>query len=247
MKNSKAFIFNAAIALALVGSVVPAHAQDTSQSDQASVADAARKARAERKEQPKNAKVFTEDDIPSLKGTINVVGAEPEASAPAAGAAKKPKAGPAATGTGEAYFRQKFAEARRALADDSKELDVLQREFNLKQTQFYTDPNVAMREQYGRSDLNKTQADIDTKKADVAKDQQAIAALEDDLRKAGGDPIWESAPEGNAPAANSPDANSSEANAPRENNQQDKPPQADAPQAAAQTDSATAPADNDSK
>jgi len=76
------------------------------------------------------------------------------------------------------------------MADDSKELDVLQREYNLKQQQFYQDPNVALREQYGRADLNKTQDQINTKKTDVEKDQQAIAALEDQLRQAGGDAGW---------------------------------------------------------
>jgi hypothetical protein len=61
-----------------------------------------------------------------------------------------------------------------------------------------------MREQNSREDLNKTQAEIDAKKADVAKDQQAISDLEDDLRKSGGEPGWENPPQENAPQANSP-------------------------------------------
>ena len=136
------------------------------QSDQTSLGDAARRARAEKKDAPKNAKVFTNDDVGSLKGTINVVGPDPTPAADTSNpaAAKVASAAPGGAGKGEAYFRDKFAAARRALADDSRELDVLQREFGLKQTQYYSDPNVAMREQYGREDLNKTQAGIDTKK-----------------------------------------------------------------------------------
>jgi len=94
----------------------------------------------------------------------------------------------------EAAWRGRFAEARKTLAEDSKELDVLQREFNLKQQQFYSDPNVALREQNSRKDLDDTQAQIDAKKADVAKDQQAISDLQDALRKSGGDPGWGTEP-----------------------------------------------------
>ena len=80
--------------------------------------------------------------------------------------------------------------ARRTLADDSKELDVLQREFNLKQVQFYSNPNVALREQYSRKDLDDTQAQINTKKQDVDKDNQAIQRPARELRTSGGEPGW---------------------------------------------------------
>ena len=49
--------------------------QDSSQ--QNSLADAARKAREQKKDQPKPAKVFTNEDLAGLKGTISVVGNEP--------------------------------------------------------------------------------------------------------------------------------------------------------------------------
>jgi hypothetical protein len=162
-----------------------------------SLGEAARRAR-EQKQGQQPGKVITNEDIAGLKGTVSVVGTEPPApeateaaeaapaegtAAPAAEAAKEPV-------KDETYWRGQFADARKKLADDSKELDILQREYNLKEQQFYSNPNVALREQYGRDDLNKTRDDINTKKADVEKDQQAIAALEDDLRKAGGDPGW---------------------------------------------------------
>jgi vancomycin resistance protein YoaR len=165
---------------------VPAHAQATAQ--QPSVAAAARKAREEAKNR-QAPKVITNDDLANIKGDVSVVGAPLPAPAPeAAPGEAAPAAKPAEKG--EAYWRDQFAQARKKLADDTKELDILQREYNLKEMQFYTNPNVALREQNSRADLNKTLDDINAKKADVDKDQQAISTLEDQLRQAGGDPGW---------------------------------------------------------
>jgi hypothetical protein len=173
-----------------------AHGQAASASQQeTSLGDAARKAREQNKgRQP--AKVFTNEDIGDIKGTVSVVGTQPPSPAPAAPGTAPAAGTPAAAAPkptpvkDEAYWRAQFADARKRMADDAKELDVLQREYNLKEQQFYSNPNVAMREQYSRSDLNKTRDDINAKKADVEKDQQAIANLEDQLRQAGGEPGW---------------------------------------------------------
>jgi chromosome segregation ATPase len=102
----------------------------------------------------------------------------------------KSKAVPVDEKKGEEYWRKAFSDARKKLADDSRELDVLQREYNLKQQQYYTDPNAAMREQFSRQDLNDTKTKIDDKTAAVAQDKQAISDLEDALRHAGGEPAW---------------------------------------------------------
>lgn len=171
--------------------------------DDVSVADAARKARAERKAGPQTAKVYTNDDVANLKGTISVVGPPPAgpdikeagadanktaASAPAEGADATPAAAPLPKD--EAGWRKAFADARKKLADDAKELDILQREFNLKQEQFYTDPQASLKEEYSREDLNNTQKQIDQKKIDVDADKQAISDLTDELRQSGGDAGW---------------------------------------------------------
>ena len=169
-----------------------------------SVAEAARKAREQSKTRPQPAKVFTNEDVANLTGVVNVVGPPPAepAAAPAAGAAPADAAAPAPAATpggaaappaevrDEAYWRAQFAAARKKLADDTKELDILQREYNLKQQQFYMDPNVALREQNNRADLNRTLEQINTKKLDVERDQQAITALENQLRQAGANPGW---------------------------------------------------------
>jgi chromosome segregation ATPase len=203
-----------AAVLLVAGGITLAHAQDstepTSSSQSDSLGDAARKARAQKKDPSKPAKVFTNEDVGSLKGTISVIGNEPARGTGTDKAAeknddKKPANGADAKSTDvakkeqakdEPYWRAKFAAARKTLADDTKELDILQREFNLKQEQYSQDPNWAMHEQNSRADINKTQSEIDTKKQDIDKDKQAISDLEDELRKAGGDAGWANEPSG---------------------------------------------------
>jgi chromosome segregation ATPase len=133
-----------------------------------------------------------------LKYTPSVIGNQ---SAPASGADrtteraqdKKPTNGDDRK-KDEVSWRARFAAARKTLADDTRELDILQREFTLKQQQFYQDPNAALKQQYSRDDLNKSQSEIETKKQAVEKDKQALSDLEDELRKAGGNPGWASEP-----------------------------------------------------
>jgi chromosome segregation ATPase len=203
-----------AAVLLVVGSITLVRAQDsaepTSSSRSDSLGDAARKARAQKKDPSKPAKVFTNEDVGSLKGTISVIGNEPARGTGTDKAAeknddKKPANGADAKPTDvakkeqakdEPYWRAKFAAARKTLAEDTKELDILQREFNLKQEQYSQDPNWAMHEQNSRADINKTQSEIETKKRDVEKDKQAISDLEDELRKAGGDAGWANEPSG---------------------------------------------------
>lgn len=200
---SRRFVFLAALLL-FPGVISISHAQDNSATAPASLGDAARKARAQKKDSAKPAKVFTNDDVGGLKGTISVVGggsSGPQASAD--NADKKPGDDGKKDAGNEAAWRGKFAAARKTLAGDSKELDILQREFNLKQQQYYTDPTAAMKEQNSREDLNKTQGQIEAKKQAVEKDKQALSDLEDQLRKAGGSPRWADEDSGAGPSESS--------------------------------------------
>jgi len=207
--QSKRMLLTAVVSALLLPAtmlVLPGHAQE-------SVADAARKAQAEKKPSAKPAAVLTNDNLDSLKGTISVVGEAPapppdqapdektdkgdKGKTPAAGAkgkapGKDDKAADdkKSAEKGEDYWRPMFADARKKLADDAHELDILQRDYNLKQQQYYSDPNQAMRQQYTRQDLTDTKSQIDDKTAAVAADKQAISDLEDQLRQAGGEPGW---------------------------------------------------------
>ena len=197
--NTKQFILLALGGVILASPAYLAARQDQSQG-QESVVDAARKARAEKKDAPKSKMVIDNDNLGTLTGTVNVVG---EAPAPPADETKKsaektPKSGESVKD--EAYWRQRFADANKKLADDQHELDIMQREYNLKQEQYYADPMAALKQEYSRQDLNDSKTKIDDMTAKVAQDKSDISSLEDELRQAGGDPGWASAPSQPAPA-----------------------------------------------
>ena len=190
--NKKRFI-----TLVLGSSMVASPALLLAQQDQESVVEAAKKAQAEKKTAPKAKMVIDDDNLNTIKGTINVVGQEPPPPEDQTKAGGEKTAKPPAEKApvkDEGYWRQKFADANKKLADDQRELDVLQRERNLKQEQFYTDPNAQLKQEYSRQDLNDAKAKIDDMTAKVAQDKQDIADLEDQLRQSGGNPGWETAP-----------------------------------------------------
>jgi hypothetical protein len=159
---------------------------------QESVADAARRTQAEKKLNKKSAVVVTNDTLDTIKGTISVVGPDPAPSVDTAKAAADRVKAPAEAKPlkDETYWRKQFADAHKKLDGDAHELDILQREYNLKQQQYYSDPNVAMREQFTRGDLTDTKAKIDDKTSAVEQDKKGISDLEDELQKAGGDAAW---------------------------------------------------------
>jgi chromosome segregation ATPase len=138
------------------------------------------------------------DNLGTLTGTVSVVGESPappddqakkadDKTAKPAGAAEKTPA------KDESYWRDKFAAANKKLADDQHELDIMQREFNLKQQQFYTDPMASLKQEYSRQDINDSKTKIDEKTATIEQDKADISSLEDQLRQAGGNPGWASA------------------------------------------------------
>jgi len=150
-----------------------------------SLAEAARKAREQKKEAPKSSKTFTNDNLPS-EGGISTVGdqtATPSSEATAPAAAGQ-------TASDEKTWRSRFASLRHRLEQDQANLDVMQRELAQLNLQFYNDPTKAMQQQLTRSDINNKTADIDKMKSQIEADQQAISDAEDALRKSGGDPGW---------------------------------------------------------
>ena len=164
------------------------------------VADAARKAREKKKDAPRPKKVYTDDD---LKGSVPAPEAAP-ASAPAnasgteaaktAQAAGDTTKGGDATKTedpnSEAAWRKRFQAQRDKIAKAEKELDILGRELEKAQLEYYPDPQKALKEQYDRGDINKKSGKIDAKQRELDQLRQGLADLEDQLRKSGGDPGW---------------------------------------------------------
>jgi predicted RNase H-like nuclease (RuvC/YqgF family) len=172
----------------------PAQQAPAQQSTGDPVADAARKARAEQKTAPKPKKVFTNDDIPSAAPTPPPATADAtkktDGQSQVDGKSGKKELDPEDDPKQQAYWQKRARTLRTKLSAAEQELDVLQRELSKDEVQYYPDPQKALMQQYNRSDINEKHAKVDAKKAEVETLKQQIADLEDNVRKAGGDPGW---------------------------------------------------------
>lgn len=191
--RTQSWLATAALTAGLAVTPIPGTAQShdkPSQEKQAqeSVAEAARKAREQKKTQAKPAKVYTNDDLAKKAAGFPAGDAQEKGKAPAEGRDETPqKSAPAKD---EAHWRGRFREARENLARAEKELDVLQRELQKADTQYYSDPTKAMNEQFSRKEINDKTAAVAAKRKEIADLRQALSDLEDELRHSGGDPGW---------------------------------------------------------
>jgi hypothetical protein len=207
LRIGAAFAGLALMALALTALPSPAQQQqqDSQQSTGDPVADAARKAREQKKKDTaKPKRVYTDDDVNHLVSGSAPASGDADASATTEeGAAKNPDAqGKGSQGKGaagkttepeegpETKWRRQFKDAYTNLYRAQKELDVLQREDNKAQVQYYSDPQKALAEQYTRNDINDKDAKIAAKKKEIDQLKQQISGMEEALRKSGGDPGW---------------------------------------------------------
>ncbi len=163
--------------------------QATATQQPQSLAEAARKARAAEKTAPKATVVFTNDNIPTASSAVSVVGQSAASSSSEAAGNSASGATPAAAGD-EAAWRAKFADARHKIDQDKQDIALMQRELGELNVQYYTNPTQALMQSISRSDIDKKQAAIDAKQKELAADEQALSDLQDELRKAGGDPGW---------------------------------------------------------
>jgi hypothetical protein len=200
LRNAIGFASLALGAFALTASPALAQQhQDTSQQSTGdAVADAARKAREEKKKDtPKPKKVYTDDDLNhSSSGNVPASTGASDASRQQ-GSGKdvdaKSKNAPGKTDSEEspeARWRKQFKEAYASLDRAEKELSILEREDSKAQLQYYPDPQKALAEQYTRKDINEKDAKIAAKKKEIEQIKQRIDDMEDALRKSGGDPGW---------------------------------------------------------
>ncbi len=188
-------------ALCLAGLQAAAQQQGSSQQQTGDpVADAARKARETKKDAPKPKKIYTDDDVKKS------VPEQPAAPTPAPGdvsgttAAKTPQAaGDAANSedstktedpNGEKAWRKRFQAHRDKIAKTERELDILGRELEKAQVEYYPDPTKALTEQNNRAEINGKTAKIEAKKKELDQLRQGMEDLEDQLKKSGGDPGW---------------------------------------------------------
>ena len=197
-RKAGVYVLVALPVLGLVGiAAIAQQQQDPSQQSATDpLADAARKAQEKKKTGPKPKKVYTDEDFRGaapapapVAGTAN--GETKESSDAAASGDKNPASKDAGTGkSSEDLWRKRFREARGNLAQAEQELDILQREAQKAQVQYYNDPQKALSEQYTRKDVSDKDTKIAAKKQEIAQMKQRIADMEDELRKSGGDSGW---------------------------------------------------------
>ncbi len=183
--------------------------QDSSQQTGDPVADAARKAREqkEKKNAQKPKKVYTDDDVrpaepekPSVQNatasTPATAGAEGAAAATAPDAVKaedatkKENAEEKEDPNGEKAWRKRFSEQHQKIANVEKEIDILQRELQKAQLQYYANPQKAMMEQNNRGEINDKTTKSEAKKKELELLKKQLDDMETELRKSGGDPGW---------------------------------------------------------
>jgi chromosome segregation ATPase len=182
-------------ALCLAGLAAAAQQQGSSQQQTGDpVADAARKAREAKKDAPKPKRVYTDDDLKKSAPAADATSTSaPGSASGTAAATTAPGAGDAtktADPNSETAWRKRFKDLRDKIARTEKELDILGRELEKAQLEYYPDPQKAMTQQNSRADINEKTAKIDAKKKELDQLKQELNDLEDQLRKSGGDPGW---------------------------------------------------------
>jgi cell division protein FtsL len=194
--RAKSFLSASALSCAILCSSVTviARQQDTPQQTGDPIADAARRAREAKQNAPKPHKVYTDDDVskpkPAPAAATGDSSATLESTPPAAGTAANTRAPADQDAKTEAAWRQRFKEQRDKISRAEKELDILQRETQKAEIQYYPDPQKAMNEQYTRKEINDKDAKVEAKRKEIADLKQGLSDLEDALRKAGGDSGW---------------------------------------------------------
>lgn len=179
------------LAATLLTAAAFAQSQDTQ-----SVAEAARRARAQKKNSEKPAKVITDDTLDVKKGDVQSATAEqlripgtPETPAqPAAGAANAPGGASGDTSAktqgsknvSEEEKSRSILKQRVALKEKVKnaqsDLDLLQREFQLDQDTFYSSPDYANNTS-GKAKLDAMKQQIADKQQDLERLKAELAAL----------------------------------------------------------------------
>jgi len=177
---------NLRFALPVILSAVLLPAAVFAQSDAQSVAEAARRARAQKKNNEKPAKVITDETLDVKKGDVQSATAEqlripgsPETQAqPPAGAAKAPTPGsnnaPEDDKT-RAALKERVA-LKEKIKDAESDLDLLQREYKLDQDSFYSSTDYA-RNTSAKEKLDAMKQQISGKQQELEQLKARLAAL----------------------------------------------------------------------
>lgn len=166
--------------LAASGAQAPQQGQSANQGS--AVADAAKATREAKKEEPKAARVWDNDNIPTIPGAINVVGQVPTENAAAGdnsgnGGGGTAAAAAAASSEDKATLERELDDAKAQLQSLQTDLDILQRTFTLDQQMYYGKPDFES-DTAGAQKLKDEQAAIDAKQQQIEAMQKKIADLQ---------------------------------------------------------------------
>jgi hypothetical protein len=191
MVSAKLLTFGCSLLLVIAGALLPlglcpGRAFAQAQSDNTSVADAARRAREQKKNAPKPARTLTNDDLPAAPAA-----GQPAAPAQAnaeSEAAEAAKALPAADAAAPAASAQKkkaeidaaLKRAKAELAQAQGELDVLERKSALDSDSFYSQTDYS-HDAGGKARLDADAQQVKDKKSQVDELKSKVAALQAEL------------------------------------------------------------------
>jgi hypothetical protein len=148
--------------------------QNASSGQQDSLADAARRAQAQKKNQPQASKVWDNDNIPTTNDTISVIG-QGESSSPSA---PPPPAQNTVTPEQKAAVLADLNLAKAQLESLKTDLDIAQRKYALDEQTYLSDPNWV---KSGSHALDEEKDEIAAKQQQVVQAQKKVDDLQAQL------------------------------------------------------------------
>jgi flagellar motility protein MotE (MotC chaperone) len=170
----------------------PSQDQQSSDAQNQSIAEAARKSRQSAKNSSKPSKVITDDDLdkenikPGAQGLNVGAPAELETQPPSPGAvaeaAATPSTPPDPATEAAASDDPEMARLKDAIADAEKDADLSRRDLALQQDTFYSNPDY-VHDTAGKAKLAAIQQQINDKQQDIDRLKTRLAALEETQKR----------------------------------------------------------------
>ena len=185
IRNLFPFLAMAALGIAVCAGSASACPQSQGDSSQ-SVAEAARKAKEQKKKSDKPAKTITDEDLAAKKAAAAKEGAAAEAAGGEGFSGRTTSGRSGCSPSQRGRKRQTGSRTERFEAKTGgggKGLDLLQREYALQREQFYSNPNYA-RDSVGKAKLDDLQNQIRDKQQDVDQLKTRVAALQELIDRA---------------------------------------------------------------
>ena len=137
--------------------------------DAQSVAEAARRAREQKKAPAKPAKVVTDDDVKPATPAASESAPAPSASGTSNTAAAPASGGPAAApGPKDEKAAKELADAKALIKEIQSDIDLLQREQSLEQDSYFSNPDYS-RDTAGKAKLDALKQQVSDKQLDLEK------------------------------------------------------------------------------